>query len=52
MSLAGVETPRRKFAGNLPYSATELLPHKKFRGKSSRRSFRCSAPVSSMFVKA
>src|SRR5689334_21901810 len=44
ISLAGVETPSRKFEGKLPYSATELLPLKKLRGKSSWRSVRCSPP--------
>ena len=38
MSLPGVETPRRKFDGNWPYSATQLLPVKKLRGMSSWRS--------------
>jgi hypothetical protein len=44
MSLPGVETPRRKLEGKFPYSATQLLPPKKFRGMSRRRSLRCSAP--------
>ena len=35
ISLAAVETPRRKLDGNCPYSATQLLPLKKFRGMSS-----------------
>src|SRR6185503_1415548 len=51
ISLPGEETPRRKLDGNCPYSATQLLPLKKFRGISSRRSLKCSAPQSSMLVK-
>src|SRR6478735_4760336 len=51
MSLPGVETPSRKLDGKFPYSATQLLPPKKFRGISRRRSLKCSAPQSSMFVK-
>ena len=50
-SLAGVETPKRKLLGNCPCSTTQLLPLKKFRGKSSLRSVRCLAPQSSMLVK-
>ena len=44
MSLPGVETPSRKLEGNCPHSATQLLPLKKFRGMSSWRSLKCSAP--------
>ncbi len=33
-----------KFDGKFPYSATQLLPPKKFRGISSWRSLICSAP--------
>ena len=51
ISLPGVETPSRKLDGKFPYSATQLFPPKKFRGMSRRRSVRCSAPRSSMFVK-
>src|SRR3981081_3177391 len=51
MSLPGVETPNRKLDGKLPYSATQLFPLKKLRGMSRRRSEKCSAPRSSMFVK-
>src|SRR6185436_4611041 len=50
ISLAGEETPRRKLDGNCPYSATQLLPLKKFRGISSRRRVKCSPPQSSMLV--
>src|SRR6185369_1289066 len=51
ISLPGDETPSRKLEGNCPYSATQLFPLKKFRGISSRRSLKCSAPQSSMLVK-
>ena len=41
---AGVETPNRKFEGNWPYSATQLLPLKKLCGMSSCCSLMCPDP--------
>src|SRR6516162_4289940 len=51
MSLPGVDTPKRKFDGNCPHSATQLLPLKKLWGMSSWRSVKYLEPQSSMFVK-